>query len=269
MVDDELQFLTVGSDTNARTRKIAFRVLKPKHPDRPMIVWLIGLKSDMVSTKAAALAEWCPSKGYGLTRFDYSGHGQSSGPFAEATTSDWLDEAEAVVTQKTGDAPLILVGSSTGAHIGLILLRRLLRNAPEQAARILGLVLIAPAWDVTKLIWDRLPKEAQQEILETGAHDQPSEYGEPYHITKMFIEDGNNNLLHNDPFDPGRPVLVLQGLLDESVPVEHARQLASVLKGDWVKITEVADAEHRLSRPEDLEKIYGLIECVIAQSKTG
>lgn len=260
MVDHELQFLDVASDKTSR--RIAVRVLEPTTKGAPTVVWLIGLKSDMVSTKAAALAQWCQTNGYGLTRFDYSAHGQSSGDFGSATTSDWIEEAEAVIRQKTGDAPLILVGSSTGAHIALIVLRRLMATDPGLAGRILGLVLIAPAWDVTELIWDGLAEEARQEILDTGSHDQPSDYGEPYHITKSFIEDGRANLLRQDPFDPGRPVLVLQGLLDESVPPDHARALKSVLRGDWVEITEVADAAHSLSRPEDLEKIYQLIDQV-------
>ncbi len=262
MVDHELQFLDVTSDS--APRRIAVHVLEPKTEDAPTIVWLIGLKSDMVSTKAEALATWCATKGYGLTRFDYSGHGQSSGDFGEATTSDWLQEAEAVIRQKTGDAALILVGSSTGAHIALVVLRRLLAADVHLARRILGLVLIAPAWDVTELIWNSLPAEARQEILDTGSHDQPSEYGEPYHITKKFIEDGRTNLLVDGPFDPGRPILVLQGLLDESVRPEHARTLTKVLRGDWVEITEVADAAHRLSRPEDLEKIYSLIDDIVS-----
>lgn len=258
MVEDELQFLDVTSDNTPR--RIAVRVLAPSSKGAPTVVWLIGLKSDMVSTKASALAEWCPTKGYGLTRFDYSGHGQSSGDFGAATTSHWIEEAEAVIRQKTGDAPLILVGSSTGAHVALIVLRHLLARDPALAVRILGLVLIAPAWDVTELIWKGLDEDARHEILTLGYHDQPSDYGEPYHITKKFIEDGRTNLLKDQSFDPGRPILVLQGLLDESVPPAHARELANVLDGNWVRITEVPDAGHSLSRPEDLEKIYRLID---------
>lgn len=263
MLDDELQFLDVSGDGNAR--KIALRVLEPKQADAPTVVWLIGLKSDMVSTKADALAAWCRARGFGLTRFDYSGHGRSEGAFEEATTSDWISEAEAVIRHKTGTGPLVLAGSSTGAHVALIALRRLIATDSAIARRILGLVLIAPAWDVTELIWDGLSADAQQQLLQTGSYDQPSDYDEPYHITKTFIEDGKKNLLKDNPFDPGRPVLVLQGLLDKSVTPDHARALNSVLLGDWVRITEVADAEHRLSRPEDLEKLFALIEEVIAR----
>ena len=262
MLDDEPQFLDVTGD--GKPRRIAFRILEPVTPDQPTLVWLIGLKSDMVSTKAEALALWCRKKGYGLTRFDYSGHGQSSGAFGDATTSDWITEAEVIIRQHTGSGPLVLVGSSTGAHVALIALRRLIKSDETLAQRIRGLVLIAPAWDVTELIWNGLDSKAQAEIVQTGAHDQPSDYGEPYHITRAFIEDGRKNLLRDGPFDPGRPVLVLQGLLDKSVLPEHARALADVLQGDWVRITEVPDAEHRLSRPEDLEKIYRLAEDVIA-----
>lgn len=266
MDDPELQFHGVTTDGNSR--QIAYRQLKPAKPGAPVIVWLIGLKSDMVSTKAEALAEWCAEKGYGLTRFDYSGHGQSSGAFEQATTSDWISEAEAIVRDKTGDSDLILVGSSTGAHVALVLLKRLLADDPELAGRIKGLVLIAPAWDVTELIWSNLSEQGRAEVLDQGYHNQPSDYGEPYYISRAFIEDGRKNLLRDAPFDPGRPVLVLQGLQDQSVPADYARRLADVLQGDWLQFTEVSDGEHRLSRPEDLEKIYALIERVHEAGRT-
>lgn len=261
MDDDELQFLDVSR--NGKSHRIAMRVLPPRSPEAPHLLWLIGLKSDMVSTKAEALAEWCGDKGYGLTRFDYSGHGQSSGVFEQATTSDWIHEAEAVLRQIAGTGPIVLVGSSTGAHVALVLLKRLIATGPELARRIGGLVLIAPAWDVTELLWQSLPADARTEIQTTGVHDLPSDYGEPYRITRQFIEDGKANLLMNAPFNPSRPVLVLQGLLDQSVPADHARALASALHGDWVRIDEVADGEHRLSRPQDLAKIYGLVDEVL------
>lgn len=254
----ELQFIDI--DKNGKSRRIAVRHLPPATPEAATLVWLIGLKSDMVSTKAQALAEYCAARGLGLLRFDYSGHGESSGAFADATTSDWIDEAESVIRQKAGPGPLILVGSSTGAHVALIALRNLMADAMDIADRIRALVLIAPAWDVTELLWSNLPSDAQHEIIEKGAHDQPSEYGEPYHITRAFIEDGRRNLLRDASFNPGRPIYVLQGAKDTAVPLAYARQLADVLEGDWVHMTEVDDGEHRMSRPQDLEKLYALIE---------
>jgi pimeloyl-ACP methyl ester carboxylesterase len=252
------QFITVGS--GAAARRIACLTQPPAQKGAPGLFWLIGLKSDMVSTKAEALAAWTAERGLGLTRFDYSGHGRSEGRFEDATLSDWLDESEAVFRRLT-EGPQILVGSSTGAHVALLLLRRLIESAPEEAARVRGLVLIAPAWDLTELMWSQLPEEARREIEEKGQWLRPSDYDPAgYIITRRFIEDGRRHLFRGSAFDPGRPVLVLQGVQDRDVPVAHTRALRDVLTGDHVRITEVADGEHRMSRPEDLAKLYALIE---------
>lgn len=259
MGEHDPQFISVGS--GAKARRIAYLSQAADAPGKPGLMWLIGLKSDMGSTKAEALAAWTAERGLGFTRFDYSGHGRSEGAFEGATLSDWLEESAAVFRQVTR-GPQILVGSSTGAHLALILLRHLMETAPEEASRVLGLVLIAPAWDLTEeLMWAQFSDAIKREILETGRWVRASDYDPSgYVITRAFIEDGRRHLLKGAAFDPKRPVLVLQGGEDRDVPIAHARALASVLAGDWVKITEVADGEHRLSRPQDLEKLYGLIE---------
>lgn len=257
----EPQFITVGSGAGAR--RIACLRQSPRRVGDVSLLWLIGLKSDMHSTKAEALAQWTAARGLGLTRFDYSGHGQSAGMFEAATLSDWLEESLAVFEQVT-QGPQILVGSSTGAHVALLLLRRLMETRPEAAARVRGLVLVAPAWDLTELMWHELPEEARRAIVDEGQWLRPSAYDpKGYVITRRFIEDGRRHLLAGTSFDPGRPVLVLQGAEDRDVPIAHARALASVLAGDWVRMTEVPDGEHRLSRSEDLAKLYGLIETLL------
>ena len=258
MSEQEPQFITVGAGETSR--RIAYLAAHPARDGAPGLLWLTGLKSDMISTKAAALADWTAARGLGMTRFDYSGHGRSEGAFEDATIGDWLEESEAVFRQVTR-GPQILVGSSTGGHLALLLLQRLLQTAPEDAARVLGLALVAPAWDLTEeLMWARYSDEARHEIMENGRWVQPSAYDPAgYVITRQFIEDGRRHLLMGAEMDPGRPVLVLQGALDQDVPLAHTERLRSVLKGDWVRITEVPDGEHRLSRPEDLAKLYGLI----------
>jgi pimeloyl-ACP methyl ester carboxylesterase len=258
MSDTEPQFLEVG-ESNAR-RRIAYLSAPAAKPGAPGILWLIGLKSDMASTKAVALADWAAVRGIGMTRFDYSGHGLSGGRFEDATIGDWLEEAVAVFTRVTR-GPQIVVGSSTGAHIALLLLRRLIEADPAEAARLKGLVLVAPAWDLTEeLMWKVFSPEVRSEIMEKGVWYRPSPYDpKGYPITRRFIEEGRNHLLGRRPFDPGRPVAILQGLQDVDVPAEHARELTSLLKGGWVTMTEVPDGEHRLSRPQDLELLYGLV----------
>jgi pimeloyl-ACP methyl ester carboxylesterase len=262
MGEGDPQFMTVGS--GSRARGIAYLSRAPVAEDKPGLMWLIGLKSDMASTKAEALNAWTAGRGLGFTRFDYSGHGRSEGRFDAATISDWLEESAAVFRQLTR-GPQILVGSSTGAHLALILLRHLMETAPDDAKRVLGLVLIAPAWDLThELMWNKFTPEIRREIEETGRWVRPSDYDPAgYVITKGFIEDGRRHLLRGAAFDPGRPVLVLQGGEDKDVPIAHARALRDVLAGDWVHLTEVSDGEHRMSRPQDLALLYGLIEQLV------
>jgi alpha-beta hydrolase superfamily lysophospholipase len=262
MTASEPQFLNVGE--GASHRRIAYKHTAAD-PDGASILWLIGLKSDMESTKASALAQWARERGVGCTRFDYSGHGRSGGRFEHATTGDWLEEAEAIFTRVT-EGPQVLVGSSTGAHIALTLLKRLTETNASEAGRIKGLVLIAPAWDVTELIWRELPETAKADVMEKGVWVRPSPYDPAgYPITRKFIEDGREHLIAGSPFDPGRPIDVLQGLQDRDVPPAHARALKDVLKGDWVRITEVADGDHRLAREEDLAKLYQLISAQLAR----
>jgi pimeloyl-ACP methyl ester carboxylesterase len=284
MAGMEPQFLNVGS--GAETRRISWLREPPADAGKPGLVWLCGLKSEMTSTKAFAVAEWARAQGLACLRFDYSGHGQSEGRFEEGTVSRWLEEAEAVFRSLTQGSQL-LVGSSMGGYIALLLLRRLMNRQSavgsrrsgetgdttpdprlpnaEAAARIKALVLIAPAWDMTELMWRSLPSSARRDIEESGVFLRPSRYGNgPYPITRALIEDGSKHLIGAAPFDPGRPVHIIHGLQDPDVPWEHTLDLVAHLSGDWTRVAAVPDGEHRLSRPEDiallLDIIGGLVE---------
>jgi alpha-beta hydrolase superfamily lysophospholipase len=258
--DREPQFLDIGASDGAAARRIAYIHEPAAAPAGLGLFWLSGYKSDMAGTKAGELARFARERGFSCTRFDYSGHGLSSGKFEDGTIGQWLGEAEAVFT-RVARGPQIVVGSSMGGHIALLLLRRLMREAPQEAARIKALVLIAPAWDMTEeLMWKQFPEEARRELTETGAYLQPSEYDEPYAITRALIEDGRAHLLARETFDPGRPVVILQGGRDKAVPIAHTRELLTFLKGSSVKLIEIADGEHRLSRPEDLTLLFATIE---------
>jgi pimeloyl-ACP methyl ester carboxylesterase len=255
--EGEPQTLVVG--TGAAARDIAYRAQSGAQEGRPGLFWLSGFMSDMASTKATAIADWALVRGLPSTRFDYSGHGLSGGVFTEGTIGRWLEEARAVFTRITS-GPQIVIGSSMGGHIALLVLRELLRQEPSQAKRIKALVLIAPAWDMTEeLMWKRFPDEARRAILEKGRYDQPSAYGAPYPITRQLIEDGRQHLLAREPFAPGCPIVSLQGLQDPDVPAEHTRELTRFLTGGNVKLVEIADGEHRLSRPQDLELLFAEI----------
>jgi pimeloyl-ACP methyl ester carboxylesterase len=283
VADPKLQHLRVGADG----RRIACLQEPAARAGGPGVVWLCGLKSEMISTKATAVADWARSRGLACLRFDYSGHGRSEGRFEDGTVSRWLEEAGAAFRRLT-QGPQILVGSSMGGYIALLLLRRLLAEhrasgvgrrgwgegtAPAttttpdarpptaaEAARIKALVLIAPAWDMTELMWQRLPASARREIEDTGIFLRPSRYGDgPYPITRALIEDGRRHLLGSAPFDPGRPVHIIHGLQDPDVPWEHTLDLVAHLSGDWTRVEAVPDGEHRLSRPQDIALLLDTI----------
>ena len=256
MTAPEPQFITLG--TGAAERRIA-TIIERRPAARAGLLWLPGFKSEMGSLKATDLSEFAREQAVSMARFDYSGHGRSGGLFEQGTIGRWLEEARTVFTQLT-EGPQIVVGSSMGGHIALLLLRDLMRSAPAVAARIKALVLIAPAWDMTDLMWRRLPESARREVHEKGVYLRPSKYGDsPYPITKILLDEGRDHLIGEAPFDPGRPVHILHGLQDPDVPWEHTLDLVAHLSGDWARVSAVPDGEHRLSRPQDLALLRSIV----------
>jgi alpha-beta hydrolase superfamily lysophospholipase len=258
MAGMEPQFLDVGA--GAEWRRIAYlRQPAGGGAGKPGLVWLCGLKSEMTGSKATAVADWGRERGLASLRFDYSGHGQSSGEFQAGTVSRWLEETRAAFCGLT-EGPQVLIGSSMGGYLALLLLRALLAEAPAEAARIQALVLIAPAWDMTDLMWRSFSSAARRDIEEKGVYLRPSRYEDgPYPITRAFIEDGRKHLMVTAPFDPGRPVHILHGLQDPDVPWEHTLDLVAHLSGDWTRVAAVPDGEHRLSRPEDIALLLEIV----------
>ncbi|MEM7778653.1 MAG: alpha/beta hydrolase [Pseudomonadota bacterium] len=261
MENSQPQFLAVGEGESLR--RIAYL---QQSGQAAGVMWLQGFKSDMVSTKASALGEWAIESGAALTRFDYSGHGQSEGRFEDGTVSAWLAEAEAVFRQLT-QGPQILVGSSMGGYLTMLLQRRLVDAAPADARRIVGIVLIAPAWDMTEaLMWDEFPEDVRNQILTTGTWERPSQYGEPYPITRDLIEDGRRHLFAGSTWTPDCPVRIIQGRLDPDVPFHHSKRLLEMMPRADVELIEVPDGEHRLSRPEDIDLLIRTIEAMRGQA---
>lgn len=232
-----------------------------RRPGRtPGLFWLSGFRSDMTGSKAEALDRFGESHGLAVTRFDYSGHGQSGGDFNFGTISRWLEEAQAVFETTTG--PQIVVGSSMGGWIALLLVRALRRRGSD---RVIGLVLIAPAVDMTELMLAQMPKKYQKLLDTQGYVDTPSEYSaDPYRINKALIEDGKAHLMFGRAIETGCPVTILQGARDKDVPKEQATKLVEHLLTDPVTLTLVPDGEHRMSRPQDLELLARSIEQLIA-----
>jgi pimeloyl-ACP methyl ester carboxylesterase len=254
MTDPTVEFLPVGSSAQQRDIAVA-----ASPGGSPGIFWLSGFKSDMRGIKAQALADWAGDAGRACVRFDYSGHGQSKGAFTDGSISRWLEETVAVF-DKFCPGPQVVVGSSMGGWLALLLARALGRARAEQM--LAGLVLIAPAVDFTEvLMWKKLPAEVKRELETKGVWIRPSQYdAEGYPITRQLIEDGRSHLLLGGMIETGCPVRILQGVLDPDVPWGHAVELVSRLAQDDVVLTLVKDGDHRLSRPEDIERLIKVVQ---------
>jgi pimeloyl-ACP methyl ester carboxylesterase len=207
------------------------------------VVFLGGFNSDMTGSKAEYLAGWCEARGAPFLRFDYSGHGASGGRFVDGTIGRWAEDAATVIAARA-PGPQVLVGSSMGGWIALLLARRASRRA------VLG---IAPAPDFTEdLMWAEFTPEQRATIERDGVWHRPSDYGAPYPITRALIEDGRRHLLLRTPLRIDVPVRILQGQRDADVPWRHALRIAEALTGEDVRVHLVKDGDHRLSRPADL-----------------
>jgi pimeloyl-ACP methyl ester carboxylesterase len=229
---------------------------------KPGIVWLGGFKSDMEGTKAKALDAWCAARSQTYVRFDYFGHGKSSGAFRDGTVTRWRDNCVAVLDHLT-EGPQILVGSSMGAWLAIL-------THALRPGRMAGILLIAPAIDFTEaLMWARLPEQARHEILTKGVWLRPSAYDvHPYEITRQFIEDGRRHLLlGGTPLAIDCPVRILQGQKDPDVPWTHALKLVDAIAGD-VRITLVKNGDHRLSTPSDIRLLERTLEGLIEDIET-
>lgn len=223
----------------------------------PGIVFLGGFKSDKEGSKALALERWAKAQGRAFLRFDYSGHGSSSGDFTDGSIGDWFEDARAAILGLT-DGPQVLVGSSMGGWISLLMARA----HPE---KICGLVTIAAAPDFTEdSMWAGFTDDQRRCLAEHGRIELPSGYsGEPYIITRRLIEDGRTRLVLRSPLDLPFPVRFLQGTADADVPVAVALMLMDHVTGPDIRLTLVKGADHRFSTPECLRLIEATVRKVL------
>lgn len=234
-------------------RRIAYHLTEGRGP---AVVFLGGFKSDMQGSKALHLEAWAAASGRTFLRFDYSGHGQSSEAFEDGCIGDWAADAQALIAA-TLPGPKLLVGSSMGGWISLLLTRRL--------AGIVGLVTIAAAPDFTEDgFWAGFDDAQRAEVMTRGYHDVPSEYGDPYRITRRLIEDGRDHLVLRSPLALPFPVRCLQGTEDSSVSTETALRLLAHAEAANMTLTLKRGADHSFSSPDCLPLITAAIEDVLA-----
>jgi len=227
--------------------------------NRPGVIFLGGFRSDMSGIKATALEAHCRATGRAFLRFDYFGHGESSGVFTDGTIGRWSKDALCALDELT-DGPQVLVGSSMGGWIMLLV-------ALARPDRVAALVGIAAAPDFTEsLMWHHYPPLVRETILRDGIYYEPSEYDEnPYPITRALIEDGRNHLMLERPIAVHCPARLIHGMQDRSVPWEHALLISEQLLSAHVTLTLVKDGDHRLSRDEDIARMLRLVDATCAE----
>lgn len=221
----------------------------------PGVVFFGDFRSDMTGTKATALDAWSQRAGRAFVRFDYFGHGQSSGDWADATITRWRADSLAVIDRLT-EGPQVLVGSSMGGWMALL-------AAMARPQRVKALVLIAPAADFTEvLMWEEFPLHVREAIEKDGVWMAPSAYGEAYPVTKRLIEDGRQWSVLDAPIPVTCPVHILQGYADPDVPWTHAMRTVDALESTDVTVTLTKAGDHRLSGEADLARLAAAVEAL-------
>ena len=236
----------------SRGRRLAFDRIPGAGPG---VVFLGGLRSDKEGSKALHLEAWAQARGRAFLRFDYSGHGSSSGAFEEGCIGDWAEDAAAALEALT-EGPQILVGSSMGGWIALLLARA----RPERVAALVG---IAAAPDFTRRFWDGLDEGQRNRLMRDGRLEVPSEYApEPYVFTRRLIEDGARQSVLQAPLRLSVPVRLLQGSADSDVPVAAQLALFDHLEAPDSQLTLLRGADHRFSDPACLSVLTRTLEAL-------
>src|SRR5258708_4128576 len=235
---------------------IAYHRFRGKSPG---VVFMGGFMSDMTGTKSRALEAFCRRHGQAFLRFDYRGHGASSGRFEDGTIGGWSEDA-LVAFDRLTDGPQIVVGSSMGGWIALL-------TALKRRERVTGLVGIAAAPDFTEdLMWAAFPPEKRDRLARDGVFPEPSDYSDkPYSVTMRLIEDGRRHLVLRGTIPLTCPVRLLHGMQDPDVPWHRSLRLSDKLAGSDVRVVLIKDGDHRLSREQDLALLCGTVGELLAR----
>lgn len=230
--------------------------------DHPHLMWCGGYRTSMLSGKASSVDNYAKQFGLSCLRWDYAGHGESAGDFFKHNFSSWLNQAYEVYKANV-KSPLLLIGSSLGGWISLCLAKKLISEGEKLA----GIVLIAPAVDfTTQLLLPSLSDEDKQQLEDKGfiLYGNPWDFMMPF--TKNFIDDSKNHLLFKKDLQFQCPIHIIHGLKDDIIPFSHIENCLNHLPRDNVTLTTIADGDHRLSRPSDIEQILSILEGVIAKN---
>ena len=249
-VDSDPQILTRDDGTT-----IAYHCINGKSPG---VIFLTGFKSDMAGGKALALEALCQDRGQAFLRFDYFGHGESSGLFKDGTIGLWAEDAVYALDHLT-EGPQVLVGSSMGGWIMLL-------AALQRPQRVTGLVGIAAAPDFTEdLIVSTLTEDQNMDLVRNGFVEIPNCYDdqEPYRIEQLLLDEGRGHLLLRDEIKLDMPIRLIHGMKDEDVPWQTSLKVAELARTDDVEITFVKDGSHRLSDPHDLERLSRVVSALL------
>ncbi|HEC00827.1 MAG TPA: alpha/beta hydrolase [Sphingomonadales bacterium] len=232
-------------------RKLAYCKLDGKGPT---VVFFPGFMSDMEGSKALALEAFCREREQAYVRFDYSGHGKSSGDFIDGTIGAWAEDGMAIMDQVT-EGPLVLVGSSMGGWIGLLC-------ALARKDRVRGYVGLAAAPDFTRdLCWNRYSDEIKATLKRDGVYYEPCDYGDdPYPMTLNLLQEGDNHLLLDSEIGLTCTVRLIQGMRDSDVPPVTAQRISDALASEDVVITYVKNGDHRLSTDADLKRLCRVVK---------
>jgi pimeloyl-ACP methyl ester carboxylesterase len=235
----------------------AYHKISAKQTNKLGIIFLGGFNSDMNGTKAQNFAQYALEQDYDFIRFDYFGHGISSGKFEEGTIGQWLEDSLRVIDQLT-DKPQILIGSSMGGWLMLL-------AALARPNKIAGLIGLATATDFTEdLIWEKFTTKQKEEILrEKQIHFANEFCSDPYLITLNLIEEARNHLMLDKPININIPVHLFHGMNDQDVPYQTSLKIAERLTGKDVDIHLIKNAGHRLSEANELAKIHQTISIMM------
>ena len=240
--------------TTSNKKKIKYFFLNKK--SQITVVFFHGFMSDMMGAKPIAIQKFCKLEKINFLKFEYSGHGKSSGKFIDGTISKWTQEAKQLIKKFSKNKKLIFIGSSMGSWIGLNLISFFKRN-------LVGFIGIASAPDFTdELMWKKFPKDIKKEITKKGIIEFKNEHG-PYIITKKLIEDGRKNKVLKKIKKFKIPVTLLHGNKDRMVPIKYSTKTLRLFKSKYKKIFVMKNGDHSLSRKNDLKKLCKELKFII------